>query len=213
MLNFQQKIAQNLIEIGAVGFVPHQPITFKSGILSPVYIDNRRFPYHPEAWQVVLQAFKQKIKDEKIFVDVIAGVEAAGIPHSAALGFLMKKPSIFVRKKAKDHGTKNRIEGGEVKDKRVILIEDHITMGGSSLSVIEALRMAGAKVTDCLAITSYDFIQAKKAFAQAEVNLHILSPFPIILDTATAMKKFNQQEKKLITNWYQDPVNWGNSLC
>lgn len=207
-MKLQQQIAQNLIEIGAVGFVPQQPITFKSGILSPVYIDNRKFPYYPKAWHLVLQAFEQKLLDEKINFDIVAGVEAAGIPHSAALGYLMNKASIFVRKKAKDHGTKNRIEGGNVQDKTVILIEDHITMGGSSLSVVKALREAGAKVTDCLAITSYDFAQAKEAFKQAKVNLHILVPFPVILDTALAMNKFQQPEKDLISNWYQDPFNW-----
>ncbi len=114
-----------------------------------MYVDNRRFPFHPAQWRIVIEAFKELIDTEGLVPDVIAGVEAAGIPHSAALGFFMGKPSVFVRKKPKEHGTKNRVEGGSVAGKRVLLIEDLVTTGGSSLQAVEALKNEGALGKRC----------------------------------------------------------------
>ena len=133
-------IAEALIAIEGVGFRPAAPITFKSGIKSPVYCDNRRFPFHPEQWSKVILGFEALLQEQGVVVDVIAGIEAAGIPHSAALGFAMRKPSIFVRKEAKGYGAKKRVEGGDVSGKRVVLVEDLVSTGLSSLSGVEALR-------------------------------------------------------------------------
>src|SRR5262245_26696238 len=169
------QIARILLEIGAVGFSPQQPVVFKSGLLSPVYVDNRRLPYWPAQWKVVLDGFQTLIRDTALPFDVIAGIETAGIPHSAALGYALEQPSVFVRKQAKDHGTRSRVEGGPVREKRVLLVEDLVTTGGSSLLGVEALRQDGAQVTDCLAIVSYGFRQATEAFQAADVRLHTLT--------------------------------------
>lgn len=207
-MDYQKAVAKSLLTIGAVGFAPQNPITFKSGIKSPVYVDNRKFPFHPSEWKTVIQGFKDLIKEKGLELDVIAGVEAAGIPHSAALGFFMDKPSVFVRKKAKDHGTKSMVEGGKVEGLRVILIEDLVTTGGSSLASIESLRKEGAVISDCLIIVSYGFRQAKEAFAKANVNLHTLTTFPIILEEALAMGKFSKEEKEIIEDWLTEPHGW-----
>ncbi len=208
-MSYQQQVAQAILQIGAVGFKPRQPLTFKSGIISPVYVDNRRFPFHPEAWQVVIDGFQALIDDQQLDFDVIAGIETAGIPHSAALGFAMQRPSVFVRKKIKDHGTKSRVEGGTVTGKKVVLLEDLVTTGGSSLAGVEALRADGAVVEDCLIIVDYGFKEAQQAFAKAQVALHALTSFPVILAEAEARNLLNNEDKKLVENWLSDPWGWG----
>jgi orotate phosphoribosyltransferase len=203
-----QAVARALVKIGAVGFSMETPITFKSGMKSPVYVDNRRLPYYPEHWRVVLDGFAALVAEKKLSYDVIAGIETAGIPHSAALGFLLKQPSVFVRKQVKDHGTKSRIEGGAVSGKRVLLVEDLVTTGSSSLSGVEALREAGALSTDCLAIVSYAFPDAKKAFASAKVTLHPLTSFQAILQEAVKQAKITSVQRAVVEEWLADPWKW-----
>ncbi len=210
-MKYAQAVAEALLSIKAVGFVVHKPITFKSGLVSPVYIDNRRFPFYPEAWNVVLEGFKQLITDARVEFDVIAGIETAGIPHSAALGYVLQQPSVFVRKTVKDHGTKKMVEGGSVAGKRVLLLEDHVTTGGSSLTGVQALREAGATVTDCLAITSYEFASAQENFAKERVQLHTLTSFNQILSTALQTRAIAQREKQAVEVWLQDPQQWATN--
>lgn len=208
MQDYEQQIARALIEIEAVIFRPLNPVTFKSGIVSPIYVDNRRIPFYPTQWRMVIDAFHHFIQEKNIPFDVIAGIETAGIPHSAALAYAMSKPSVFVRKQTKDHGLKSRIEGGDVTGKRVLLIEDLITTGSSSLSGVEALREAKAAVTDVLAVISYGFAEAREAFAAANVHLHTLTTFKTILDEAVCSGKFNPSDQHIITHWLTDPYNW-----
>lgn len=204
-----EQVAEALMDIGGVGFAVSKPITFKSGILSPMYMDNRRFPSYPKEWRVVLDGFMRKIKEEGIDFEILAGIETAGIPHSAGLGVLLSKPSVFIRKAVKDHGTKKMVEGGEVKGKKVLLIEDLVTTGGSSLHGVAELRAAGAEVTDCLVIVSYDLAEAKEAFTQAGVRLHSLTNVPTILRVAERRGVIGGEEVKIASEWYQNPREWG----
>jgi orotate phosphoribosyltransferase len=204
----KRHIARVLLDVGAVGFSPHAPITFKSGLKSPVYVDNRRLPYWPEHWRAVIEAFQALITDAGLRYDVIAGIEAAGIPHSAALAYSLVKPSVFVRKQEKAHGTRSRIEGGNVSDKRVLLIEDLVTTGGSSLAGVEALREAGAVVDDCLAIISYGFDEAREGFAAAGVRLHTLTAFDAVLQEAETLRMFSASDFALIREWLDAPHEW-----
>ena len=201
-------IAAGLLDIGAVGFTPHKPITFKSGIVSPVYVDNRRLPYHPQVWQLVIEGFKALIQAENIAYDVIAGVAVGGVPHSSALGYAMQMPSVFVRKEAKEHGKGQRVEGGDIQDKRVLLVEDLVTTGGSSLSGIEALRSEGAIVNDMMAIVSYGFEEAKTAFSQATVGLHTLTNFHVIMNVAQERNIFDVDTAAVIADWFSEPHGW-----
>ena len=201
-------VAQALLEIGGVGFRLQDPITFKSGIVSPVYCDNRTFPFWPVRWKKVIEGFAALIQHEGIDFDVIGGIEAAGIPHSAALGYAMERPSVFIRKQPKEHGKKARIEGGDVAGKRVLLIEDLVTTGGSSLSGVQALREAGAEVTDCLAIISYGFAEAREAFAQAQVLLHTLTGFEAVLREALGRGLLDEEGAAAVRDWMQDPHGW-----
>lgn len=201
-------IAQALLEIGAVGFRFDNPITFVSGIVSPVYVDNRKLPYFPEQWQLVLQGMQSQFKQLSVQPEIIAGIETAGIPHSSALGMLTQLPSVFIRKKPKDHGTKSKIEGGEVAAKHVLLIEDMVTTGGSSLRGVEALREAGAIVQDCLVITSYGFAESEQAFTQAEVRLHVLCPFAEVLHEAEKRGTISEKQAVEVRAWMSNPREW-----
>lgn len=201
-------VAEALVSIGAVGFSPDRPITFKSGLISPVYVDNRKLPFFPSAWDVVLKGFEQTIVRENLSFDVLAGIETAGIPHSAALGYLLKKPSVFVRKAVKDHGTKKRVEGGLVSQKKVLLIEDLVTTGGSSLSGVTSLRDEGAVVSDCLVIISYGFDESRKAFGEAQVSLHALATFTEVLAAALDSGAITLDQKALLDDWFADPWGW-----
>ncbi len=205
-----EAVAEALIDIGAVGFSPQQPITFKSGIVSPVYVDNRRLPYYPEQWQVVIEGFQKLIAKDSIDFDVIAGVAVGGVPHSSALGYAMQKASVFVRKEAKRHGKGQRVEGGDIEGKQVLLVEDLVTTGGSSLSGVDALRNEGAIVGTLIAIVSYGFQEATDNFAGASVALKTLTDFETILQVALDKGQFNQSEYEIIADWFTDPQGWAD---
>lgn len=206
----QTAVANALLDIKAVGFNLQQPILFKSGILSPVYVDNRILPSHPQEWQLIIASFQQLVKDQHLDYEIIAGIETAGIPHSAALAFATDTPSVFVRKQSKDHGTKKMVEGGEVAGKKVLLIEDHISTGGSSLSGVQHLRAAGAQITDCLAISTYGFPESKNAFDQAGVALHTLTDFSHILEQAKKRNILQAKEVAIVQTWLENPRAWSD---
>lgn len=205
----EEQIARALLEIGAVVFTSDAPVTFKSGIKSPVYVDNRQLPYWPHPWRIIIEGFRQLIAASGIAYDVIAGMETAGIPHSSALAYVMQSPSVFVRKEAKGHGMQNRVEGGSVDGQRVLLVEDLVTTGGSSLFGVEALREAGAMIEDCLCITTYGFEEAQQAFEQAAVSLHPLTPFATIVAEAANQGLFGDDERRILDEWMRDPHHWG----
>ncbi len=214
-------VAQALLEAGSVTLRPHQPVTFKSGLRSPVYVDNRRLIFAPGPWHTVIEAFGSLVRpgDAQSAAGspggstrpdsvVIAGVESAGIPHSSALAYHLGQPSVFVRKAAKDHGLTQRIEGGDVTGRRVFLVEDMVTTGGSSLSAIEALRDGGAVADDCLAIITYGFSEATEAFATAGVSLTTLTTFEIVVEQALDRGVIDRAEARLVRAWLADPHSW-----
>jgi len=203
-----REIAEALIAIEGVAFLPTAPITFKSGIKSPVYCDNRRFPFWPEQWAKVIRGFEALIAEREIPVDVVAGVEAAGIPHSAALGFSMRLPSVFIRKEVKEHGTRKRVEGGDVTDRLVVLVEDLVTTGGSSIAAVEALRAEGAHVSDCLAIISYNFPEAVALFENAGVRLHAAKTFQAVVECAVERKMIDAAGAAVVRDWLEEPRSW-----
>ena len=140
--------------------------------------------------------------------DIIAGVAVGGVPHSSALAYVARKPSVFVRKGSKAHGKGQRIEGGEARHKRVLLIEDLVTTGGSSLSAVDALRDTGALVTDVAAIISYGFSAATDAFDCAGLRLHTLTDFATVLSQAQLRGALNEYEIAVVQRWFADPYNW-----
>lgn len=202
-------VARALLEAGTVTLRPDDPVTFKSGLRSPVYVDNRQLISRPGPWRIVIEAFAATLPAADDVV--IAGVESAGIPHSSALAFASKRPSVFVRKASKDHGLGRRIEGGEVAGRSVVLVEDMVTTGGSSLSAIEALRGAGANADDCLAIITYGFAEALDAFAAAHCRLITLTTFDIVVDEALDAGTIDERSASLVRSWLADPHAWDPS--
>jgi orotate phosphoribosyltransferase len=198
-------VARALLEAGCVSLTPDAPVTFKSGLRSPVYVDGRRLIFHPASWRTVIDAFAAELPAADV---VIAGVESAGIPHSSALAYATGRPSVFVRKAVKDHGLGQRIEGGDVGSRRTILIEDMVTTGSSSLSAVAALREAGAEVTDCLAIITYGFDEAGDAFRAAGVRLVALTTFAVVVDAALAGAHISTREAELVRSWLARPHAW-----
>ena len=207
----KQSIASALLEIGAVGFSPAAPITFKSGIRSPVYVDNRRLTFHPAAWRAVIAGCLALIEARALQLDVLAGVALGGVAHCAAIAYELQLPAVFIRKEAKAHGKSQRIEGGAVAGRRVLLVEDLVTTGGSSLSAVRALREADATVCDVLAIVSYGFAEAQAAFRQADLRLHTLTDFSAILQAAQAAETLDKAELDAVRAWLADPYQWGRA--
>ena len=203
-----EKVASALLDIGAVRFQPDNPITFKSGIKSPVYVDNRTIPYHPNHWQTIIQGFQQVIADNALDFDIVGGIATGGIPHSAALSYAIQVPSIYVRKEAKEHGTTSRVEGGAVTAKKVLLVEDMITTGGSSLNGAQALLDEGANVKTIIAIISYGFKEAYAHFDDAGINLLTLTTFPVVLDVAKQAGSISSDELDIVQDWFDDPHGW-----
>jgi orotate phosphoribosyltransferase len=201
-------VARALLKIEAVGFSPFKPIQFKSGILSPVYVDNRRLIYWPQQWRQVVEGFRELVNRKRLELDVIAGIATGGVPHSSALAYIMQRPSVYVRSESKGHGTQNRIEGGDVSGRRVLLVEDMITTGGSSLSGVEVLRTSGALVEDCLSITTFGFAEALENFEAAQVRLHTLTDFKTIVQEAERAGLFGAAERAIIEDWFEDPHGW-----
>lgn len=198
-------VARALLEAGTVTLTPDAPVTFKSGLRSPVYVDNRRLIFRPGPWHAVIEAFATALPGPDV---VVAGVESAGIPHSSALAFATGLPTVFVRKEAKDHGLGRRIEGGEVDGRRAVLVEDMVTTGGSSLSAVAALRGAGATVGDCLAIITYGFAEAFEAFEAAGVQLTTLTTFETVLAEALGAGLVEARQAELVHSWLRDPHGW-----
>ncbi|MEJ2229250.1 MAG: orotate phosphoribosyltransferase [Alphaproteobacteria bacterium] len=203
-------VARALLEIGAVGVRADNPITFKSGIVSPVYVDNRRLPYHPAQWRVIIEGFKSYIEEQRQAFDVVAGVAVGGVPHASALGYVLQCPSVFIRPQAKEHGTGKHVEGGEVAGKRVLLVEDLISTGGSSLTALKHLRAEGAIADTMLAIVTYDFAEARANFEAAGVIVRSLTTFPAILAEAIKMGRITPDEKATVEDWFADPHGWAS---
>ena len=204
----EEALAIALLDTKAFHHTPDSPVIFRSGIQSPVYIDNRRLINHPQAWHRIIDGMRARIADSGLNFDVIAGIAVGGIPHSSALAWSLSLPSVFVRKEAKEHGLQGRIDGGDVDGRHVLLVEDMITTGGSSLSGVTALRAAGATVTDCLAITTYDLEEARQAFRQQEVRLWPLVSFRALLSAAVARGLLDDAARERIKAWQRHPRDW-----
>lgn len=207
--NLAQQIAKSLLEIGAVTLRPQQPFTWTSGIISPIYCDNRMTMSYPTIREQIAEGFASLIRNQYPNVEVIAGTATAGIPHAAWVAQKLNLPMIYVRDKAKGHGKENLIEGSVQAGQKVVVIEDLISTGGSSLKAALAVNDAGAQALAVLAIFSYEFDKAKQAFAERNIPLHTLSNYSTLVDVALQQGKIKQDEVELLQSWRTNPTEFG----
>ena len=208
----ENDIARNLLQIKAIKLNPQNPFTWASGMRSPIYCDNRVALSYPDARDVIMEGFVAQAK-ALLPYDAICGVATAGIPHGAVLADRLHMPFAYVRASAKSHGRQNLIEGDLKPGSRVLVIEDLISTGGSSLEAVEKLREQGMEVVAVLAIFDYGFEKAKNNFANAGCAYTTLSFYDALLEEATAMQYISEKEKNELALWRNDPENWfTNSL-
>lgn len=201
-------LAEHLVRYGAVSFLADEPIRLKSGLVTPIYVDNKSLTAFPDAWRDIIETMVSRIDQLKLEFDVVAGVEGAGVSHSAALSYRLAKPSIFVRQQPKTYGNLSRVEGASVEGKRVLLIEDHVSTGLSLMSAVDALKEEGAIVTDCLAITSFGIDETVKLFAQKGVVCHELLHFEKVINKAIDLQLLKGEKRSMLMDWLANPWTW-----
>jgi orotate phosphoribosyltransferase len=204
-----KKIAAMLLRIGAVKLSPQKPFTWASGWLSPIYCDNRLALSYPEVRNFVKQQLVEVAQAHFPQTEVVAGVATAGIAQGALLADALQLPFAYVRSKPKEHGLANMIEGRVVPGQKVLVVEDLISTGGSSLKVVEALRQAGAEVVGMLAIFTYGFAIAEKQFAEAGVKLITLSNYTNLVAEAVEEDLIGETDIQSLYNWRAQPDTWG----
>lgn len=199
--------AEILLEVGAFIFRPRQPFRFSSGILSPVYADNRLLISYPKQRKQVLKYLISKI--HKIGQpDVIAGVATAGITHAAWIAQKLDLPMVYVRPKPKEHGRQNQVEGKIKRGQKILIVEDMVSTAESSLASIDALRKLGAKVVDEIAIYTHQMPQSKKNFKKANVKFHALTNLQSVAEIAQKKGFLKPDQIATILDWARDPQNW-----
>ncbi|MGU3469901.1 orotate phosphoribosyltransferase [Paenibacillus sp. D51F] len=204
-----REIAAKLLEIGAVALRPEEPFTWTSGLKSPIYCDNRLTMSYPEIRELIAEGFAAVIRQNYPDADAIAGTATAGIPHAAWVAQKLNLPMSYIRDKAKGHGKQNLIEGRIAEGQKVVVIEDLISTGGSSLKAAQAVREAGAEVLAVLAIFTYQFKQASDAFAEASVPLETLSSYSALIDVAAERGVVQSGQIDSLKAWREDPQGYG----
>lgn len=202
------KIAEFLLRIKAVRLEPKKPFTWASGWISPIYCDNRKTLSHPIMRTYIRQQFVEAINNEFGKPDMIAGVATGGIAHGALVAQEMGLPFIYVRSTAKGHGLKNMVEGDLTQGRNVVLVEDLVSTGKSSLQAVAALRDAGCEVKGMVSIFTYGLKEASEAFAKAKVRLYSLTDYHILLKQAITDDYITENDLASLRSWREDPANW-----
>lgn len=205
----QNVVARHLLAVEAVRLQPDQPFTWSSGWKSPIYCDNRVALAYPDVRTFIKNALAEVVQYQFPTVEVIAGVATAGIPQGALVSDALELPYCYVRPEPKAHGMGKQIEGHLTSGQRVVVIEDLISTGGSSLKVVDALRAAGADVLGMVAIFTYGFSVADQNFAAKNVPLFCLSNYDALLTEAQTLNYISADALESLTTWRQNPAEWG----
>jgi len=204
----EKAVAEKLLQVQAVRLSPEKPFTWASGWKSPIYCDNRKvlsFPYvrdfiKSELCNVIFEKFPD--------AELLAGVATAGIAWGAMAADQLKLPYIYVRPKPKEHGLGNQIEGFYEKGQKVVVVEDLVSTGKSSLQVVDILKECGLEVTGMVSIFTYGFAEAEEAFKKAGVMLQPLTNYPTLIDLAIEKGLIPVDQQAVLLNWRTDPANW-----
>ena len=202
------KVAEFLLQIKAVKLQPNDPFTWASGIKSPIYCDNRVTLSYPNIRTFIRQEYAESVIDSFGKPDVIAGVATGGIAQGALVAQELGLPFIYIRSEAKKHGMGNQIEGYFEEGQKVVVIEDLISTGGSSLKAVEALREAKLEVKGLIAIFTYGFKVAEDNFTNAQCPYRTLTNYDILLDHAKSTNLISEEEAKSLLEWKKDPQSW-----
>lgn len=207
MLNKQ--VASALLEIKAVTLSPNAPYTWASGLKSPIYCDNRITMSYPHIRRLISNGFVDYIKATYPEVDYIVGTATAGIPQACFVAELMNLPMAYVRPEAKAHGRSQQIEGYIPTGSKVVVIEDLISTGGSSIKAVAALEKEGIEVLSVLAIFTYELEKATTNFNDANIKLHTLSDYSTLIEVAQASNQISETDVELLKSWRANPQAFG----
>jgi len=208
MAEIDRHVAALLLQCKAIILEPEIPFTWASGWKSPIYCDNRITLSYPKVRDYIREAFQTSINKHFEAPDLIAGVATGAIAHGALVADCMDLPFVYVRPSVKEHGRKNLIEGRIEIGQKVVVVEDLISTGGSSLKAVEALREAGAEVLGMIAIFSYGFELAAENFKKEEVNLHTLTNYHILIEAALDSGAVQEDQLEMLQDWRKDPSAW-----
>lgn len=204
-----REIAARLLDIGAIKLNLEKPFKWSSGWNSPIYCDNRLSLSYPDTRTFIKEALVAAIHKNYTGVEAIAGVATAGIPQGALVAETLGLPFLYVRSKPKGHGMENMIEGKVTKGQKVILIEDLVSTGGSSLKAAEALTQSGFEVMGMAAIFTYGFDLAEQNFKEAGIPLVCLSDYSLLLEEALERDVIKKDQLETLENWRENPAKWG----
>ena len=208
----EQKVSEFLLQIKAIKLQPNNPFTWASGIKSPIYCDNRITLSHPTIRTYIRQNLTALVQEEFGSVGLIAGVATAGIPQGVLVAQELGLPFAYVRSKPKEHGTGSLIEGEIFDNQRVIVVEDLISTGKSSLQAVDALRQAGCDVAGLVGIFSYGLDEATENFKKAKCRFSTLSNYSALIDYASEHRFINKDDLELLRKWRDNPTEWGTQL-
>lgn len=208
MKTLEKIFAGKLLNIKAIKLQPENPFTWASGWKSPFYCDNRKTLSYPDLRNFVKLEICRVIEENFQEVDAIAGVATGAIPQGALVADALHKPFVYVRSKPKDHGLENLIEGELKPGMKVVVVEDLISTGGSSLKAVEALRKGGSEVIGMVASYTYGFPVAKEAFDAANVKLITLTDYEHVVAEASETGYIKEADIEVLNEWRKDPANW-----
>lgn len=208
-MSTQKHFAEKLLQIKALQINLQKPYVWASGWNSPVYCDNRKVLSYPYVRDFVKSELANMVLEHFPDAEVIAGVATAGIAHGVMAADLLKLPFIYVRSKPKEHGMGNQIEGYMEPGKKVVVVEDLVSTGKSSLQAVDAIRAAGGEVIGMCALFTYGFNAAADAFQQANVPLHTISNYNALMEVAEEQKLIATEQKASLEQWRIDPASWG----
>lgn len=211
MQTIEKAVAESLLDIKAVMLRPENPFTWASGWKSPIYCDNRKVLSYPEIRENICRWMAEIITKRYPDVEVIAGVATGAIAHGYLVAHLLGKPFCYVRPKPKDHGTGSQIEGILEPGAKVVIVEDLISTGMSSLAAKNALVNAGADIMGMVAIFSYNFPQSRKAFEDANVELTTLSNYDTLVEVASEIGYIKESDTEVLKEWRYSPSTWGKN--
>lgn len=198
----QHDVAKGMLEVGAVELSPNDLFTWASGIKSPIYCDTRLTISDPTARKALAKGLAANIQEFFPATDIVAGTATAGIPHAAWVSDILDLPMVYVRSKAKEHGRGNQIEGKYAEGQKVVVVEDIVSTGGSSITAVEALRAAGCEVLGVVCVYTYNLPKAEKAFDEIGVKYVSLTNFDYLIEAASETGAIEADQIPFLKDWH-----------